>query len=103
MAWWPVDDVVRSKDLVLVQNRDGGLGSQRGYGAALHGNTPVSAGGKDGVGGADSLTGQNGDLNSGSLGVDTGHTGSLTDAASLIVALALAEALGIDDGHNGML
>ena len=36
-----VDDVIRSEDLVLVQNGDSGLGSQRGYGAALQGNTPV--------------------------------------------------------------
>lgn len=92
---------IGSEDLVLVQNGDSGLGSQRGYGAALHGNTPVGAGGKDRVGRADGLTGQYGDLDGGSLGVDTGHTGSLTDAASLIVALALAEALGVDDGHNG--
>lgn len=96
-----VDDVIGSEDLVLVQNGDSGLRSQRGYGAALHGNTPVGAGGKDRVGRADGLTGQYGDLDGGSLGVDTGHTGSLTDAASLIVALALAEALGVDDGHNG--
>ena len=53
-----VDDVIGSEDLVLVQNGDSGLGSQRGYGAALHGNTPVGAGGKDRVGRADGLTGQ---------------------------------------------
>ena len=53
-----VDDVIGSEDLVLVQNGDSGLGSQRGYGAALHGNTPVSAGGKDRVGRADGLTGR---------------------------------------------
>ena len=82
-------DVVRSKDLVLVQNGDGGLRGQRSHSAALHGDAPVSAGSKDGVSRADSLTGQNGDLDGGSLGVDTGHTGSLTDAASLIVAQLL--------------
>ena len=96
-----VDDVIRSKDLVLVQNGDGGLRGQRGHGAALHGNAPVSAGGKDGVSRADSLTGQNGDLDGGSFGIDTGHTGGLADTAGLVVTLALAEALGVDDGHNG--
>ena len=95
-----VDDVVRSKDLVLVQDRDGSLRGQRSHGAALHGNAPVSAGGKDGVGGADSLTGQNSNLDGRGLGIDTGHTGGLTDAASLIVTLTAAEALGVDDGHN---
>ena len=45
-----VDDVVGGKDLVLVQDRDGSLGGQRSHGAALHGNAPVSTGGKDGVG-----------------------------------------------------
>ena len=41
-------------------------GASGGYGAALHGNTPVSAGGKDRVGRADGLTGQYGDLDGGS-------------------------------------
>ena len=83
-----VDDVIGSKNFVLVQNGDGGLRGQRSHSAALHGDAPVSAGSKDGVSRADSLTGQNGDLDGGSLGIDTGHTGGLADTTGLVIPLA---------------
>ena len=96
-------DVVRSKDLVLVQNGSGGFRCQRGNGAAVHSNTPVSGSCKDGVDGANSLTGKDCDLNGGSFGINASHTGSLADAASLVVAFALDKAFSVDNSHNGML
>ena len=94
-------DVVRSKDLVLVQNGSGGFRCQRGNGAAVHSNTPVSGSCKDGVDGANSLTGKDCDLNGGSFGINASHTGSLADAASLVVAFALDKAFSVDNSHNG--
>ena len=56
------NDVIRSEDLVLVQNGDSSLGGQRCNSAALHGNAPVSRSSEHRVSGADSLAGQNSDL-----------------------------------------
>ena len=90
-----------AEDRVLVQNGDSSLGGQRCNSAALHGNAPVSRSSEHRVSGADSLTGQNSDLDRGGLSVNTSHTGGLADTTGLVIPLALAEAFGVDDGHNG--
>src|SRR5699024_9178895 len=85
------DDVVGGVDLLLVQDRDGGGGLQRGHHAAADGDLPVG-GGQGGVDGAHGLAGQQADPGGGGVGVGAGQAGRLPDAAGDVV--------GGGDGHH---
>ena len=93
------NDVVGSIDLILIQHADSGAGLQCADGAAGHSNAQVGSS-QSGVHRAHSLACQHCHLCGGSIGVGSGQTGSLADAASHVIGNAGHKALGIHDGDH---
>ena len=85
--------------VLLIQHADSGAGLQCADGAAGHSNAQVGSS-QSGVHRAHSLACQHCHLCGGSIGVGSGQTGSLADAASHVIGNAGHKALGIHDGDH---